>query len=208
MARFGADPHKFFASVYDAAAPWDIGAPQPALAQLIAEFPLAEPVLDVGSGQGDLSIWIAGQGLKVLGVEFVPAAVELAQQRAASLTPDRARNIEFRVADALRPSTFGLQFGSIVDSGFYHLFEPQQCERFAAELGAALRSGGRYYLLAFAVDLPSPDVPRGITTAELQRHFSPGNGWKPLALRSAEFVSRVGSIPAICACFERCPSPT
>jgi len=203
MARFGADPHKFFASVYDAAAPWDIGVPQPALTQLIAEFPLAEPVLDVGSGQGDLSIWIARQGLKVLGVEFVPAAVELAQERAASLPAELAGNVEFRIADALRPSALGLQFGSIVDSGFYHLFEPQQCERFAAEVGAALRPGGRYYLLAFAVDLPSPDVPRGITDAELQRHFAARDRWKTLALRSAEFVSRVGSIPAICACFER-----
>jgi len=203
MARFGADPHKFFASVYDAAAPWDIGVPQPALTQLIAEFPLAEPVLDVGSGQGDLSIWIARQGLKVLGVEFVPAAVELARERAASLPAELAGNVEFRIADALRPSALGLQFGSIVDSGFYHLFEPQQCERFAAEVGAALRPGGRYYLLAFAVDLPSPDVPRGITDAELQRHFAARDRWKTLALRSAEFVSRVGSIPAICACFER-----
>jgi SAM-dependent methyltransferase len=203
MARFGADPHKFFSSVYDVAAPWDIGAPQPALAQLIAEFPLAEPVLDVGSGSGDLTIWIARQGLTVVGVEFVPAAVELAQQRATSLPADLVGNAEFRVADALRPSTLGLQFGSIVDSGFYHLFEPQQCERFAAELRAALRPGGRYYLLAFAVDLPSPDVPRGITEAELRRHFEAGNGWKLLALRSAEFLSRVGSIPAICACFER-----
>jgi len=203
MARFGADPHKFFASVYDAAAPWDIGVPQPALTQLIAEFPLTEPVLDVGSGQGDLSIWIARQGLKVLGVEFVPAAVELARERAASLPAELAGNVEFRIADALRPSALGLQFGSIVDSGFYHLFEPQQCERFAAELSAALRPGGRYYLLAFAVDLPSPDVPRGITDAELQRHFAARDRWKTLALRSAEFVSRVGSIPAICACFER-----
>jgi hypothetical protein len=46
-------------------------------------------------------------------------------------------------------------------------------------------------------------VPRGITEAELRRHFEAGNGWKLLALRSAEFLSRVGSIPAICACFER-----
>lgn len=202
MARFGADPNKFFASVYDGAAPWDIGAPQPALADLIAEFPLEEPVLDVGSGSGDLAIWIAGQGLKVLGVDFVPAAIELAQERARDFHADLAQNVEFRVADALRPSDLGVQFGSIVDSGFYHLFEPLQCERFARELRAALRPGGRYYLLAFAVELPAPDVPRGITEAELRRNFSAENGWRLLALRSAEFVSRVGSIPAICACVE------
>ena len=202
MTRFGADPNKFFSSVYDGSAPWDIGAPQPDLVQLISEFPLSEPVLDVGSGSGDLSTWIANQGLRVLGVEFVPAAVHLARERAASLSSDVAQNLEFQIGDALRPGRFG-EFGSIVDSGFYHLFEPQQCERYAAALGAALRPGGRYYILAFAVDFPAPDVPRGITDSELRRNFSAGNGWKVLALRSAEFLSRYDAIPAICGCFER-----
>ena len=84
MQRFGPDPRTFFASVYDTDAPWDIGGPQPALVQLISEFPLEEPVLDVGSGSGDLAIWIAKNGTKVVGLDFVPAAVALAQKRAES----------------------------------------------------------------------------------------------------------------------------
>jgi SAM-dependent methyltransferase len=201
--RFGADPNRFFAAAYDAGPPWDIGAPQPALMELFSEFPPAGPALDLGSGSGDLSIWLAGRGLHVLGVDFVPAAVKLAQERAASLSDRVAANLEFRVADALKPASFGRQFGTIADSGFYHLFEADRCERFAVELTSALRPGGRYYLLAFAVDFPSPDVPRGISADELRRHFAASKGWKVLALRDAEFVSRVGPVPAICACFER-----
>lgn len=202
MQRFGPDPRKFFASVYDTDAPWDIGGPQPALVQLISEFPLEEPVLDVGSGSGDLAIWIAKNGTKVVGLDFVPAAVALAQKRAESLPPEAASNVEFRVGDALRPSTLG-QFGSVVDSGFYHLFEIDQCAKFAADLSGAVRPRGRYYLLAFAVDFPVPDVPRGITEAEIRDHFVASNGWTVLALRQAEFESRVGMVPAICACLER-----
>ena len=149
--------------VYEGDAPWDIGGPQPALVELISEFPLIEPVLDVGSGSGDHAIWIAQQGLHVVGVDFIPSAVELSRKRASSLPDDLAANVEFQVGDALRPSELGREFRSIVDSGFYHLFEADKCEQFANDLRTALRPGGRYYILAFAIDFPVPDVPRGIT---------------------------------------------
>jgi SAM-dependent methyltransferase len=203
MTRFGGNPEAFFRAVYEGPAPWDIGGPQPALVQLIAEFPLHGPVLDVGSGSGDLSIWIATQGLEVLGVDFVPDAVERSRARAVALPEDVARRLEFRVGNALEPAHLGRQFGSVVDSGFYHLFEPGACARFAEELAAAISPGGRYYVLAFAVDLPSPDVPRGITEAELLANFAARKGWTVRALRAAVFESRVASVPAICACFER-----
>jgi cyclopropane fatty-acyl-phospholipid synthase-like methyltransferase len=202
MPRFGADPHKFFETVYEGDAPWDIGRAQRAIVQLIERFPLRDPVLDVGSGSGDLSIWIATQGHTVLGVDFVPAAVSLSRERARSLSPEVVGNVEFRVGDALNPAAFG-RFGSIVDTGFYHLFEADQGARFAAQLAAALEPGGRYYLHAFAVDFPHPDVPRGVTEPELRQHFNAGDGWQTLALEPAEFESRVGTIPAICGCFER-----
>ncbi len=200
--RFWGDPDKFFRSVYEGDAPWDIGVAQPALVQLFSEFPLREPVLDLGSGSGDLSIWIARHGVGVLGVEFVPAAVDEARARATALPPDVAGNVEFRIGNALEPSQLGM-FGSVVDSGFYHLFETDACSRLASDLAAAVEPGGRYYLLAFAVDLPSPDVPRGITERELRANFSSANGWNILRIRPAEFLSRVATVPAICACFER-----
>lgn len=203
MARFGGDLEAFFRAVYEGPAPWDIGGPQPALAQLIADFPLQEPVLDVGSGSGDLSIWIATLGLEVLGVDFVPDAVAQARARAASLPANLMQRLEFRVGNALEPAQLGRRFGSIVDSGFYHLFEAESCARFTGELAAALLPGGRYHVLAFAVDFPHPDVPRGITEAELRANFAPEKGWNVRALRAAEFQSRVGMVPAICGCFER-----
>lgn len=203
MARFGGDPEAFFRAVYEGPAPWDIGGPQPALAQLIADVPLQEPVLDVGSGSGDLSIWIATRGLEVLGVDFVPDAVDRSCARAASLPEGIAKRLEFRVGNALEPAQLGPRFGSVVDSGFYHLFEAETCARFVEQLAQAIAPGGRYYMLAFAVDLPSPDVPRAITEAELRANFAPERGWNVRALRAAAFESRVASVPAICACFER-----
>jgi ribosomal protein L11 methylase PrmA len=44
--------------VYQNIAPWDIGAPQPAMAALIEKYPPANPILDLGCGSGDLAIYL------------------------------------------------------------------------------------------------------------------------------------------------------
>lgn len=206
MSRFGPDPRAFFDGVYGDTPPWDVGGAQPALTELFAEHPPEGPVLDVGCGSGDLAIALAAGGVEVLGVDFVDAAIAHARAKAAALPPEVAGRLELRVADALRPSLLGRRFGSVVDSGFLHLFDPAECDRFAGELASALLPGGRYYLLAFAVEFDIPHSPRAITEAELRARFSAERGWRILAVRPAEFQSRVAPVPAVAACIERLPA--
>lgn len=206
MSRFGPDPRAFFDGVYLETPPWDVGGAQPALTELFAEHPPEGPVLDVGCGSGDLAISLARGGLEVLGVDFVDAAVAHARDKAASLPPEVAGRLDFRVADALRPSLPGWWFGSVVDSGFLHLFDPAECDRFAVELAAALVPGGRYYLLAFATEFDIPHSPRAIGEEELRARFTAERGWRVLAVRPAEFQSRVAPVPATAACIERLPA--
>ena len=203
MTRFGPDPRAFFDDVYRETPPWDVGGVQPALAELFAELPPAGPVLDVGCGSGDLAIALARAGLPVLGVDFVDAAIEQARAKARALPPEVAARLAFRVGDALRPSALGRELGAVVDSGFLHLFDPDDRDRFAADLADALRPGGRYYLLAFAVTFPAPNVPREVTADELRARFAPERGWAVRVCRGAEFHSRLGAVPATCACVER-----
>lgn len=206
MSRFGPDPRAFFDSVYGAPPPWDIGGPQPALTALLADHPPASPVLDVGCGSGDLAIALAQGGLEVLGIDFAESAIEQARQKRAVLPAEVAGRLDFQVADALQPSRLGRRFGAIVDSGFLHLFEPEPCDRFAAELALALAPGGRYYLLAFATEFDIPHTPRAISDDELRARFTPAQGWRFLALRPEQFQSRIAPVPAIAACIEREPS--
>ena len=203
MSRFGPDPRAFFADVYREPAPWDVGEAQPGLAALLTAFPPAGPVLDVGCGTGDLAIALARGGLSVLGVDFVDAAIEEARARAAPLPPEVRDRLEFRVADARRPSGLGARFGAVVDSGFLHLLEEVERDAFVAELALALRPGGRYYLLAFAVTFPGPHVPRAVDESELRLRFAPDAGWRLLHCAPATFASRVGAVPAVAACVER-----
>ena len=207
MGRFGSDPLAFFNTVYEDVAPWDLGAPQPAMAALLEAYPPAGPVLDLGCGAGDLAIHIATLGHQSLGIDFVPAAIEEAQARRASLPAEIAQRLRFQVADALRPSLLQQTFGAVVDSGFYHLFNRDQCERLIEEVASILRPGGRFYLHEFDIDLPAPNVPRQITEDELHALFTADKGWRIQEVQSAEFRSRVAPpVPAICACIERLPA--
>jgi SAM-dependent methyltransferase len=202
----GADrdqPNGFFDSAYGSVAPWDIGQPQPALVALFNGIEPLGPVLEVGSGTGDLALFLAERGLSVIGVDSSEAAVAQAQARAAEAEPVVAQRVEFRVGDGLRPTTIPEKVGSVVDSGFFHLFGADDRKEFARELATKLPTGGRYYLLGFAFHSPMPNAPREVRADELGRLFSPERGWQILVMRPAQFVTVRGNVPAIAACIER-----
>jgi hypothetical protein len=137
-------------------------------------------------------------------VDFVESAIARAREKAAALPPQVTRLLDFQVADALKPSLLSQRFGSVVDSGFYHLFEPVQSNGFIEDLALALRPGGRYYLLAFAVEFSNSNAPRQVSLEEIQTSFTPEKGWRILTLRAAEFLNRVAlPVPATSACIER-----
>jgi SAM-dependent methyltransferase len=165
-------------------------------------------VLDVGCGTGDLAHAIARRGVRVVGVDVVAAAIDEARRRTP---PDVAQLVEFRVGDATTPSRNAERFGSVVDSGFLHVLDAEQRDRFVRDLALALVDGGRYYLLAFAVEFPIPNTPLRVTEDELRSRFSTERGWRVVALRTATFETRVAGtppVPAIAACFERITTTT
>lgn len=205
MGRQGKEMSGMFDAAYRDRPPWDIGAPQPDLIALLDEFPPGGPVLDLGCGTGDLSIAIARRGLQVLGIDFAQAAIAQARAKAEAAGPEIGRLVEFRVGDALRPSAFEGPFGTVVDSGFFHIFGPSEREQLARGVANTLAPGGRYYLLGFAINSPMPNAPREVREEELRGLFAPERGWRILALRPAHFVTRStrGDVPAVAACVER-----
>ena len=207
MSRFGSDPLSFFNAVYEDIPPWEIGKPQPAMSALLAQYLPTSPILDVGCGAGDLSIYLAELGYETIGIDFVETAIANAQEKRGSLPPETARLVSFQAADALQPSRIGRKFGAIVDSGFFHLFDPEQCDRYVDELASTLLPGGRYYLHAFAIEFPVSSMPRQITADEVRASFTEARGWQIKDIQAVDFLSRVAPpVPAICACIERLPA--
>ena len=207
MSRFGSDPLDFFNSVYKDTPPWDIGAPQPAMVALLDKYPPTSPVLDVGCGSGDLSIYLAQLGHQVVGIDFVETAIASAKEKLRSLPPEVARLLNFQVADALKPSLLQHQFGAVVDSGFFHLFDSEECDPFVEELARTVLPHGQYYMHEFAIEFPVSGLPRQISAEELQARFTMDKGWRIREIQAVEFLSRVAPpVPAICACIERLSS--
>ncbi len=197
----------FFDSIYHSRPPWDVGEAQPALIALLDEFPPAGPVLDVGCGTGDLALAVARRGYSVLGVDLAGAAIAQAQAKAAVEAPMVRRLLEFRVGNVLKPTQTPGPFGAVVDSGFYHLFDSEERQAFVAELAKTLITGGRHYLLGFAIMPQHPNAPKQVREDELRGLFTVDNGWRILALRPAGFLvnREVGKaqIPAVAMCAER-----
>lgn len=201
--RFGRDAQQFFESVYQETPPWEIGAPQPDLLSLFEDFPPSGPILDAGCGSGDLAIYLARNGHEVAGADVVASAIEQAREKAVSLPEEVRQRLEFVVADASQPSQLGRRFGSVVDSGFLHLFDPQELDRIIPDVREALRPEGRLYLLAFAQEFDIPRSPRAVSAEEIHTRFRPEMGWRVLEVRVGEFRNRIAPVPATVACVER-----
>ena len=101
--------------------------------------------------------------------------------------------MQFVVADALRLDVLGQQFDSIIDSGLFHVFDDDARQRYVASLAAAMRSGGRLFLLCFSDRVqPLACGPRRITEAEIREAFA--DGWEVNDIGVATF--EVTGLPA------------
>jgi cyclopropane fatty-acyl-phospholipid synthase-like methyltransferase len=165
--------------MYQDEPPWDIGRPQPAFVALAQAGALVGPVLDVGCGTGEHALMVAALGLEATGVDTSPTAIARAERKAS----ERGLKARFLVQDALELASLGEQFGTVVDCGLFHVFDPEDRPRVVESLGAVMGTGARYHMLCFS-DRPQPGwVPRRVSRAEISASFS--DGWKVESIEGA-----------------------
>src|SRR5881397_1035587 len=82
-----------FNEMYQGTPPWDIGRPQPVIVRLAEEGAIRGEVLDVGCGTGENALFLASRGLRVVGLDGAPRAIEKAEAKAQK----RGARIEFVV---------------------------------------------------------------------------------------------------------------
>src|SRR4051794_16008698 len=70
-----------FEDFYAGTAPWDIGRPQSQLVAIADR--VIGPVLDAGCGTGENALFFAGQGHRVVGIDFVEEAIRRARVKAS-----------------------------------------------------------------------------------------------------------------------------
>jgi SAM-dependent methyltransferase len=159
-------------------APWVIGEPQPAIAELERAGWISSKVLDVGCGTGEHTILLTRLGYRVLGIDFSPQAVEEARANAA----EKGVDARFDVADAMN---LGDEAGyqTVVDSALFHIFDDTDRVRYVSSLHSAVGAGGLVHVLALS------DAGRGfgpqVSESEIREAF--GDGWVLEALESTTY---------------------
>jgi len=146
--------------------------------ELVVERAGVEPgmdLLDVACGTGNASVPAAKAGARVTGLDFAPALLEIARERAS----DAMVEIDFVEGDAQELPFEDASFDRVL-STFGHMFAPDHA-RTAAEMKRVLRPGGA---IAFACWTPEGAIARQFRTiAEL---VPPPPGTQPPALWGTE----------------------
>jgi cyclopropane fatty-acyl-phospholipid synthase-like methyltransferase len=114
----------------------------------------------------------AALGLEVTGVDAAPTAVAAAERKAR----ERGLNARFLEQNALELPALNETFDTTLDCGLFHVFEDDDRPRFVASLRAAMRVGGRYFMLCFSDRQPGGWGPRRVTQAEIRTSFA--DGWR------------------------------
>jgi len=162
-------------------APWDIGRPQPAFVRLAEAGLLSGRLLDAGCGTGEHVLLAAAHGADAMGVDVSGLAIEKARAKAA----ERGLAARFEVADALHLERLGERFGTVIDSGLFHVFDGGDRPRYVTSLAAVVEPGGTYYMMCFSDRQPGVWGPRRVREEEIQAAFA--DGWDIVSLARDQF---------------------
>jgi cyclopropane fatty-acyl-phospholipid synthase-like methyltransferase len=168
-----------FASLYAGLAPWDIGRPQKPFTDVADQ--ITGSILDAGCGTGDTALFLAGQGKKVTGVDFLEEPIARGKRKAA----ERGLTVDFLVKDALTFKDWPERFDSVTDSGLFHVFSDAARMRYVEGLATVLRSGGRLFLMCFSDEEPGTQGPRRVSKKELHDAFA--KGWAIESVTPVQF---------------------
>jgi SAM-dependent methyltransferase len=161
-----------FDAAYQGTPPWEIGHPQPALAELAEAGALRGRVLDVGCGTGEHALLAATLGLTATGVDASGAAIDIARGKAAQ----RGLAVSFAVHDALDLDSLDAQFDTVIDSALFHVFGDEDRGRYVAGLRQIIAPGGRLFMLCFSDARSAGFGPRRVSRGEIEALFT--DGWR------------------------------
>lgn len=164
--------------------PWDTGEPEPLLVEFVTSGAVTPgSTLEIGAGTGTNAIWMAERGFDVLGVDVSPLAVE----RARAKMDGRVLRCRFAASDFLAASADSGPFHFVFDRGCFHVFdEPDERQRFAARVAAALAPDGLWLSLIGSTEGSAREVgPPRRSACEVTNAIEPA--LEIVELRSVEF---------------------
>ncbi|MEE6177170.1 class I SAM-dependent methyltransferase [Mycobacterium sp. 050134] len=131
--------------------PWNIGEPQPELAELISAGAFRSDVLDAGCGFAELSLALAAEGYTVVGIDVTPTAVAAASKAAADRGLATAGFVQADITDfSAYPEGSAGRFNTVVDSTLFHSLPVEARDSYLRAVHRAAAPGASYIVLVFA----------------------------------------------------------
>lgn len=156
--------------VFGGPPPWNIGEPQPEIAELIRQRKFRGEVLDAGCGIGDTSLELAAQGYSVIGIDLTPTAIAAAIKAAEERGLTKATFIQTDIASL---SGYDGRFNTILDCTLFHSLPVEARDDYVRSVHRAAAPGASLYMLVFTTDaLPADSpfpVPNLVTKDELRQ---------------------------------------
>jgi SAM-dependent methyltransferase len=152
--------------------PWNIGEPQPELAELVRAGKIRSDVLDAGCGYAELSLALAADGYTVVGIDLTPTAVAAANRAAQERNLSSASFVQ---ADITTFSGYDGRFNTIIDSTLFHSLPVEGRDAYLKSVHRAAAPGANFYILVFAKEaFPAEAVfgPNTVTEGELRSAVS------------------------------------
>ncbi|MEE8574190.1 MAG: class I SAM-dependent methyltransferase [Thermodesulfobacteriota bacterium] len=148
--------------------PWDVGHAREVLVALVESGRVSGPVLDLCSGAGTNTIYLAKEGFDLTAMDIAPGAIELLTDRAAAegcvIKTVRGSIVELPFEDGA--------FNFVHDFGCFHHVIDEDRDRFLIGLKRVLKSGGLYQLTCFSRK-NGPDW-NHFTEADIRGRFEDG----------------------------------
>src|SRR5271156_1812005 len=157
-----------FEAMYAGQAPWDIGRPKKALIDVADQ--ITGSILDAGCGTGENTLYFAGRGQKVTGIDFLDEPIRRARLKAT----ERGVPATFLVKDALTLKDWTERFDNVIDSGLFHVFDDEDRRRYVEGLATVLKPGGKVFLGCLSDVEPGTQGPRRVSMKELHAAFAEG----------------------------------
>ena len=153
--------------------PWDSGVSPPELKELIEGPHARKPgkALDLGCGTGTNSIYMAQHGWDVTGIDFVPRAIAMAKEKAASA----GASPRLIVGDVTRLQDLGIGdgFAFVLDLGCLHSIPDGRRDAYVAGVTAVTAPGADLLIWAFYAK-PSFFINAVLTREDVERRFAAG----------------------------------
>ncbi|NIM58241.1 MAG: methyltransferase domain-containing protein [Candidatus Aminicenantes bacterium] len=146
--------------------PWHSSQPDRNLVTLIRENKIKKgSVLDMCSGDGTNSIYLASKGFKVVGVDISPKAVEIAKERC------KKRNVvcDYSVGDILKIKP-DKKYDFIFDRGCFHHISDKNKTKYARLVNRLLKKKGKFFLLCFSDR--NPPFAKNLSKKDIIGYFS------------------------------------